>query len=158
MHESKPRKELVVKNHQKRKIVRSQTQALSLIASTLNQLVKLNAKRQKEQMNFEKDRDKAFLKSKKQKAEKNYQLEIEMVKIFAGTLGSTRLVPPNMPSFYSQQPYQIPGVTQSFQQLFSSHHLAVYQLFMIMFEQRSTKGYRLCTIIIINNGKQCTLW
>ena len=74
VHESKPRKELVVKNHQKRKIVRSQTQALSLIASTLNQLVKLHAKRQKEQMSFEKDRDKAFLKSKKQRLRKTISL------------------------------------------------------------------------------------
>ena len=70
VHVSKPRKEIVVK----RKIVRSQTQALSLIASTLNQLVKLHAKRQKEQMNFEKDKDKAFLKSKKQRLRKTISL------------------------------------------------------------------------------------
>ena len=44
-----------------RKIVRSQTQALSQLAGSLNQLVKSHGKCQKEQMNFEKERGKAFL-------------------------------------------------------------------------------------------------
>ena len=43
-----------------------------------------------------------------------------MAKIFATALESTRLVPPNMPSFYSQQPYKTHGATQSIQELLSS--------------------------------------
>ena len=69
--ESKPRKKLVVKPHQKRIVVHPQTQALSQLAGSLNQLVESHAKRYKEQMNFEKERDKAFLEFKKQEAEKN---------------------------------------------------------------------------------------
>ena len=99
VRESAPRKELVVKSHNKRKVVGSQTQDLSQLAGSLKLLVESHAKRHKEQMNFEKERDKAFLEFKKQEAEKNHQHEIEIAKTFAGALGSTQLVLPNMPTF-----------------------------------------------------------
>ena len=51
----------------KRKVVRSQTQVLLQVAGSLNQLVESHAKRHKEQSNFEKERDKAFLGSKETK-------------------------------------------------------------------------------------------
>ena len=71
VRESAPRKKLVVKPHQKRKVVRSQTQAMSHLAGSLNQLVESHVKRHKEQMNFVKKTNKAFLELQKQEADKN---------------------------------------------------------------------------------------
>ena len=55
------KKAIVVKPHKKRKVLRSQAQALSQLAGGISKLIELQAKRHKEQMEFEKERDRAFL-------------------------------------------------------------------------------------------------
>ena len=51
------KKAIVVKPHKKRKVARSQTQALSQLAGGMTRLIESQAKRHKEQMEFEKERD-----------------------------------------------------------------------------------------------------
>ena len=58
------KKAIVVKPHKKRKVLRSQPQALSQLAGGISKLIELQAKRYKEQMEFEKERDRAFLEFK----------------------------------------------------------------------------------------------
>ena len=57
-----------------KEILRSQTQVLSQLAGSLNQLVESHTKGQLEQRNYEKERDKAFLEFKKQEAEKTVSM------------------------------------------------------------------------------------
>ena len=51
--------------------MRSQTQGLSQLAGGKTKLIESQAKRHKEQMEFEKERDRAFSEFKKEEAEKN---------------------------------------------------------------------------------------
>ena len=51
------KKAIVVKPHKKRKVVQSQTQALSQLAGGMTKLIESQAKRHKEQMEFEKETD-----------------------------------------------------------------------------------------------------
>lgn len=83
-------KKLVVKPHQKRRVVRSQTQALSHLGAGLSQLAESHSKRQKLQMEFDKSRDEAFLKFKAEEAERNRKHELQMAAIFANCLSSTQ--------------------------------------------------------------------
>ena len=62
------KKAMVVKPHKKRNVVRLQTQ--SQLARGMTKLIELPVKRYKEQMKFEKERDRAFLKKKKGKNSK----------------------------------------------------------------------------------------
>ena len=55
------KKVIVVKSHNKIKVTRSQTQALSQLAGAMTKLIVSQAKRRKERMEFEKERDRAFL-------------------------------------------------------------------------------------------------
>ena len=55
------KKVIVVKPNKKRKVARSQTQALSQLAGAMTKFIVSQAKRRKEQMEFEKERDRAFL-------------------------------------------------------------------------------------------------
>ena len=61
VRESIPRKKLAVKTHQERNVVHSQTQTLSQLQGSLNQLFESHSERHKEQVNFKKERDKLFL-------------------------------------------------------------------------------------------------
>ena len=55
------KKVIVVKSHNKIKVTRSQTQALSQLAGAMTKLIVSQTKRRKERMEFEKERDRAFL-------------------------------------------------------------------------------------------------
>ena len=50
--------------------MRSQTEALSQLAGSMTKLIESQVKRHKEQMEFEKERDQAFLEFKKKRSEK----------------------------------------------------------------------------------------
>ena len=103
-------KRLIVKPHQKRKVVRSQTQALSHLAGGMTQLIQSHAKRHKSQMDFERERDRAFMEFKREEAERNRQHELEMAKIFSSALTSFRSAPRALSpefqqtNFYSSRP------------------------------------------------------
>ena len=51
--------------------MRSQIQALSQLVGGMTKLIESEAKRHKEQIEFEKERDRAFLEFNKEEAEKN---------------------------------------------------------------------------------------
>ena len=70
--------------------MRSQTQALSQLAGGLSKLNESPAKRHKEQIEFEKERDQALLEFKKEEAEKNGSLELEIAKIFASSMNNSQ--------------------------------------------------------------------
>lgn len=74
VRESTPRKKTCGEPSSEKEILRSQTQVLSQLAGSLNQLVESHTKGQLEQMNYEKERDKAFLEFKKQEAEKTVSM------------------------------------------------------------------------------------
>ena len=76
-----PKGKLVAKPHQKRKCVRSQTQALSQVASSIGVFTESQNKRQKLQMEEEKKRDELFLKFKMDEAERNRQHELQMTRM-----------------------------------------------------------------------------
>ena len=61
---------VVVKPHKKIKVERSQTQALSQLAGGMTKLIESQAKRHKEQMEFDKERDQEFLEFKKSRSGK----------------------------------------------------------------------------------------
>ena len=84
------KKAIVVKPHKKRKVVRSQTQALSQLAGGMTKLTELQAKRHEEQMEFKKERDRVFLEFKKEEAEKNQRHELEIAKIFASSMNNSQ--------------------------------------------------------------------
>ena len=84
------KKAILVKPHKKRKVVRSQTQALSQLAGGMTKLIELQVKRHKEQMEFEKERDQAFLEFKKKEAKKNRRYELEIPKIFASSMNNSQ--------------------------------------------------------------------
>ena len=69
--------------------MRSQTQALSQLDRDVTKLIETQAKRHKEQMEFEKERDRAFLEFKKEKAE-NRRHELEIAKIFASSMNNSQ--------------------------------------------------------------------
>ena len=79
-----PKGKLVAKPHEKRKCVRSQTQALSQVASSIGVFTESQNKRQKLQMEEEKKRDELFLKFKMDEAEKNRQHELQMTRMMMG--------------------------------------------------------------------------
>ena len=68
-------KKTVCKPHNKREILRSQTQSLGQLAASINKLVDINAKR----LNVEKDDSLALLKFRKEEAKANQKLEKEVV-------------------------------------------------------------------------------
>ena len=82
------KKAIVVKPHKKRKVVQSQTQPLSQLAGGMTKLNESQAKRHKEQMEFEKERDWAFLEFTKEEVEKNRRHELEIAKIFASSMNN----------------------------------------------------------------------
>ena len=63
-----------MKPHQKRKAIRSQTQALSHLAEGMTQMIESQAKRPKALLQFERDRN--FMEFKRVEAEKNRQHEL----------------------------------------------------------------------------------
>ena len=67
-----------------------QTQALSQLAGCMTKLIESQAKRHKEQMEFEKERDRAFLEFKKEEAEKNRRHDLEIAKIFASSMNNSQ--------------------------------------------------------------------
>ena len=71
-------KNIVPKPHEKRTVARSQLQAMSQLASGVNILTKVNAKR----MKLEEKNRKALLEFRKEEAEKNRQQEKEMTQIY----------------------------------------------------------------------------
>ena len=79
-----------VSAHKKRKVVRSEAQALSQLAGGMNILIESQAELDKEQMEFEKERDRAFLEFKREEAEKNRRLELEIAKIFASSMNNSQ--------------------------------------------------------------------
>ena len=52
---------VVVKPHKERKVVRSQTQALSQLTGGMTKLIESQAKRHKEQMEFERERERSSI-------------------------------------------------------------------------------------------------
>ena len=84
------KKTILVKPHKKRKVVRSQTPTLSEQAGGMTELIELQVKQHKEQMEFEKERDQAFLEFKKEEAEKNRRHELEIAKIFASSMNNSQ--------------------------------------------------------------------
>ena len=76
--ESIIRKQIVVKPHQKRKAIRSQTQALSHLAGGMTQMIESQAKRHKALLEFERARDRNFMEFKQVEAEKNRQHELQI--------------------------------------------------------------------------------
>ena len=83
------KKAIVVKPHKKRKVVWSQTQALSQLAGGMTKLTESQAKKHKEQMEFEKERDRAFLKFKEKEVENNRWYELEIATIFASSMNNS---------------------------------------------------------------------
>ena len=67
----KCKKAILIKSHKKRKVVWSQTQALSQLARGMTKLIESQAKWHKEQTEFEKERDRGYLEFKKEGTEKN---------------------------------------------------------------------------------------
>ena len=67
----------------------SQAQALSQLAGGMTKLIQSQAKRHKEQMEFEKERYRAFLEFKKEEAEK-IEGELEIAKIFASSMNNSQ--------------------------------------------------------------------
>ena len=76
--ESIIRKQIVVKPHQKRKAIRSQTQALSHLAGGMTQMIESQAKRHKALPELERERDRNFMEFKQVEAEKNRQHELQI--------------------------------------------------------------------------------
>ena len=68
----------------------SQTQALSQLAGGMTKLADSQAERHKEKMEFEKERDRAFLEFKKEEAERNRRHELKIAKIFASSVNSSQ--------------------------------------------------------------------
>ena len=90
---NKDKKRLIVKPHQKRKVVRSKTQALSHLSGGMTQLIESNAKRHKAQIDFERERYKTFMEFKRDEAERNRRHELEMAKVFASAFTSFKFPP-----------------------------------------------------------------
>ena len=70
--------------------MQSQIQALSELAGSMTKLIKSQPKRHKEQMEFEKERDRAFLEFRKKEAEKNRRHELEIAKIFESSMNNSQ--------------------------------------------------------------------
>ena len=68
---SSTKSKILVKPHQKRRVIRSQTQALTHLSGGMNQMIESQSKRHKETIEFERERDKHFLEFKWSEAEKN---------------------------------------------------------------------------------------
>ena len=84
------KKAIVVKPHKKRKVVRSQTQAVSQLAGGMTKLIESQPKRHKKYIEFEKERNQAFLEFKKEEAEKNRRHELEIAKIFSSSINNSQ--------------------------------------------------------------------
>ena len=69
--------------------MRSQTQALKQ-AGGMTKLIGSQAKRQKEQMEFEKERDQTFLEFEKEEAEKKSRDELVIAKIFTSSMNNSQ--------------------------------------------------------------------
>ena len=84
------KKAIKVKPQKKRKVVQSQIQAISELAGSTTKLIKSQPKRHKEQMEFEKERDRAFLEFKNEEAEKKRRHKLEIAKIFASVMNNSQ--------------------------------------------------------------------
>ena len=84
------KKAIVITSHKKRKVVRSEAQALSQLAGGMNKLIESKAELHKEHMEFEKERDRAFLEFKREEAVKNRRHELEIAKIFASSMNNSQ--------------------------------------------------------------------
>ena len=82
------KKAIVAKPHKKRNIVLLQTQALSQLARGMTKLIESQMKRHKEQMEFGKEIDRAFLEFKTEEAGKNRRHELEIAKTFASSMNN----------------------------------------------------------------------
>ena len=76
---------LVVKPHNRRAVVRSQTQALSQVASGLSKMAEAQSIRHTRQMEADKAREE-FLEFRQKESEENRRHELEIVKIFANAI------------------------------------------------------------------------
>ena len=56
----------------------------------MSKLIKSQAKRHREQMEFEKERDGSFSEFKKEEAEKNRRYELEIAKIFGSSMNNSQ--------------------------------------------------------------------
>ena len=74
------RKKIVAKPHQKRKAIRSQTQALSHLAGGMTQMIESQAKRHKALLEFERERDRNFMEFKRVEAEKTDNMNCRLLK------------------------------------------------------------------------------
>ena len=79
----------MIKPFKKRKVVRSQTQALIQLARGTTKLTELQPNRYKEQMEFEKEKDRAFSEFKKEE-EKYRRHELEIAKTFASSMNNSQ--------------------------------------------------------------------
>ena len=80
---------LIVAPHQKRKVVRSQTQALSELSNTLKLMAESQAKRHKKGLEADKKRDEALMAFKREEAQKNREHEIKIAEIYAQIVTTT---------------------------------------------------------------------
>jgi len=108
------RKKIVSKPHEKRGVARSQLQAIGQLASGVNKLADVNAKRMKIE---EKDRE-ALLNFRKEEAEKTRQHEKDMAELYLNMMHIQRQPTP------SYHPTFIPNFGAPRQQPISPFHFA----------------------------------
>ena len=92
-------KKTVAAPHAKHKVMRSQKQALSELAQSVQQMANAQLKKHRESIENDLKRDKMLLDFKREEAEKNREHELKMAQIFANAL-INRNAPPT-PSFAS---------------------------------------------------------
>ena len=83
----------VVAPHRKRKAVRSQKQALSELAASIQQMASTSMKKIRLSMEADLKRDKMLLDFKREGPEKNREHELRMAQIFANAMASNRSPP-----------------------------------------------------------------
>ena len=69
---------IVVKPHQKRKVIRSQTQALTHLSGRMTQMIESQSKRHKAMIEFERERDQKCFEYKRLEGEKNREPELKI--------------------------------------------------------------------------------
>ena len=86
---SKAKTKLVVAPHKKRKVVRSQNQALSHTVKGTEDLASSQIKRAKLMIEGDQKRDELFLKHKKEEAKQNREHELRLAQIYATALANS---------------------------------------------------------------------
>ena len=86
---SKAKTKLVVAPHKKRKVVRSQNQALSRMAKGMEDLASSQIKRAKLMIEADRKRDELFLKHKEEEVKRNREHELRLAQIYGTALANS---------------------------------------------------------------------